>query len=227
VRIASERTVEHARTLAADALEAAAADIEYRGGRFSVVGTDLGIDLFALAGKQADARIHLDSTSSVGGATWPNACHVCEVEIDPGTGGVRVVSYASVNDIGRVISPTIAQGQVDGGAVQGIGQALCEEVRYDAESSQLVTGSFMDYAMPRADSAPMFKTEFDISIPCALNPLGVKGVGELGTIGATPAVMNAVIDALDHAGLGRAAEQIAMPATSERVWQALRALDTA
>ncbi len=227
VRVASERTVEHARTLAAEALEAAAADIEYRGGRFSVVGTDLGIDLFALAGKQADARIHLDSTSSVGGATWPNACHVCEVEIDPGTGGVRVVSYASVNDIGRVISPTIAQGQVDGGAVQGIGQALCEEVLYDAESSQLVTGSFMDYAMPRADSAPMFKTEFDISIPCALNPLGVKGVGELGTIGATPAVMNAVIDALDHAGLGRAAEQIAMPATSERVWQALRTLGTA
>ena len=227
VRVASERTVEHARTLAAEALEAAAADIEYRGGRFSVVGTDLGIDLFALAGKQADARIHLDSTSSVGGATWPNACHVCEVEIDPGTGGVRVVSYASVNDIGRVISPTIAQGQVDGGAVQGIGQALCEEVLYDAESSQLVTGSFMDYAMPRADSAPMFKTEFDISIPCALNPLGVKGVGELGTIGATPAVMNAVIDALDHAGLGRAAEQIAMPATSERVWLALRTLGTA
>jgi carbon-monoxide dehydrogenase large subunit len=224
VRVASERAFDHAKTLAAQALEAAPADIEYRNGRFDVVGTDLGIDLFALAGQQAEERIHLDSTSSVGGATWPNACHVCEVEIDPGTGGVRVVAYASVNDIGRVISPTIAQGQVDGGAVQGIGQALCEEVLYDAESSQLVTGSFMDYAMPRADIAPMFKTEFDISIPCALNPLGVKGVGELGTIGATPAVMNAVIDALDHAGLGRAAERLRMPATPERVWAALRGL---
>ncbi|MEO8924567.1 MAG: xanthine dehydrogenase family protein molybdopterin-binding subunit [Caldimonas sp.] len=222
VRVASQRTVEHAKALAAEALEAAAADIEYRAGRFNVVGTDLGIDLFALAGKQADARIHLDSTSSVGGATWPNACHVCEVEIDPQTGDVRVVSYASVNDIGRVISPTIVRGQVDGGAVQGIGQALFEEVVYDADSSQLVTGSFMDYAMPRAAGLPIFRTEFDTSIPCALNPLGVKGVGELGTIGATPAAMNAVIDALDQAGLGRGAEAIRMPATPERVWLALR-----
>jgi carbon-monoxide dehydrogenase large subunit len=203
VRVASERTVDHAKTLAAEALEAAAADIEYRSGRFNVVGTDLGIDLFELAGRQAGARIHLDSTSSVGGPTWPNACHVCEVEIDPGTGDVRVVDYASVNDIGRVISPTIAQGQVDGGAVQGIGQALCEQVVYDAESSQLVTGSLMDYALPRAEGSPTFRTEFDTSIPCTLNPLGVKGVGELGTIGATPAVMNAVIDALAGAAAGR------------------------
>ena len=132
-----------------------------------------------------------------------------------------MVAYASVNDIGRVVSPTIARGQVDGGAVQGIGQALCEQVVYDAESSQLVTGSFMDYAMPRADVGVVFRTEFDTSIPCLLNALGVKGVGELGTIGATPAVMNAVVDALDHAGLGRAAERVAMPATPERVWRAL------
>ena len=224
VRVASERTVEHARALAGDALEAAPTDIEYRAGRFSVVGTDLGIDLFALAGRQPDARIHLDATSAVGGATWPNACHVCEVEVDPETGDVRVVAYSSVNDIGRVVSPTIARGQVDGGAVQGIGQALCEQMVYDAGSSQLVTGSFMDYAMPRADIAVAFKTEFDTSVPCALNPLGVKGVGELGTIGATPAVMNALIDALDHAGLGRAAEALPMPATPARVWQALQGL---
>jgi carbon-monoxide dehydrogenase large subunit len=225
VRVASERTVDHAKTLAAEALEAAAADIEYRAGRFHVVGTDLGIDLFALARRQAGERIHFDSTSSVGGPTWPNACHVCEVEVDPETGDVRVVSYSSVNDIGRVISPTIARGQVDGGAVQGIGQALCEQLVYDVESSQLVTGSFMDYALPRADGSPMFRTEFDTSIPCALNPLGVKGVGELGTIGATPAVMNALIDALDHAGLGRRAEKIQMPATSQRVWLALQGSD--
>ena len=223
VRVASERTVDHSKALAADALEASAGDIEYRAGRFNVVGTDLGIDLFALAAKQPDARIHLDSASSVGGPTWPNACHVCEVEVDPDDGDVRVVAYSSVNDIGRVVSPTIARGQVDGGAVQGLGQALCEQVVYDADSSQLVTGSFMDYAAPRADLGPMFQTEFDESIPCALNPLGVKGVGELGTIGATPAVMNAVIDALDHAGLGRAAEALQMPATPERVWQLLQA----
>ena len=224
VHVASERTVDHAKALAAEALEAAAGDIEYRAGRYTVVGTDLGIDLFALAGKQPGARIHLDSTSSVGGPTWPNACHVCEVEIDPASGDVRVVAYASVNDIGRVVSPTIATGQVDGGAVQGIGQALCEQMVYDAGSAQLVTGSFMDYAMPRADIAGTFETEFDTSIPCALNPLGVKGVGELGTIGATPAVMNAVIDALDHAGLGREAEKIGMPATPERVWRMLQAV---
>ncbi len=223
VHVASERTVDEGKTLAASALEAAPADIEYRAGRFGVVGTDLGIDLFELAGKQAGGRIHVEATTKAGGPTWPNACHICEVEVDPQTGDVQVVSYASVNDIGRVVSPTIARGQVDGGAVQGIGQALCEEVVYDAESNQLVTGSFMDYAMPRAEGGVNFRTEFDTSIPCALNPLGVKGVGELGTIGATPAVMNALVDALDHAGLGRSAEKLQMPATSERVWRALRA----
>jgi len=224
VRVASERTIEHAKTLAGEALEAAVGDVEYRAGRFSVVGTDVGIDLFALAGKQPAKRIHLDAATTVGGATWPNACHVCEVEVDPETGDVRVASYASVNDIGRVVSPTIARGQVDGGAVQGLGQALGEQVVYDAESHQLVTGSFMDYAVPRADFGASFRTEFDTSVPTALNPLGVKGVGELGTIGATPAAFNAIVDALDHAGLGRGAEKLQMPATPERVWQMLRAL---
>ena len=222
VQVASEQTVDRGRTLAGEALEVAPADIEYRAGRFSVVGTDVGIDLFALAGKQPDRRIHLESSTTAGGPTWPNGCHVCEVEIEPDTGDVKVVSYASVNDIGRVVSPTIVRGQVDGGAVQGLGQALCEQVVYDASSGQLVTGSFMDYAVPRADGSRGFRTEFDTSIPCGLNPLGVKGVGELGTIGATPATMNAVIDALDHAGLGRRAEQLTMPATPERVWQALQ-----
>ena len=222
VQVASEQTVDRGRTLAGEALEVAPADIEYRAGRFSVVGTDVGIDLFALAGKQPDRRIHLESSTTAGGPTWPNGCHVCEVEIEPDTGDVKVVSYASVNDIGRVVSPTIARGQVEGGAVQGIGQALSEQVVYDAASAQLVTGSFMDYAVPRADGSSGFRTEFDTSIPCGLNPLGVKGVGELGTIGATPATMNAVIDALDHAGLGRRAEQLTMPATPERVWQALQ-----
>ena len=221
VSVASKRTVDEAKALAADALEAPAADIEYREGRFTVAGTDLGIGLFDLAARQPETRIHVDSTSSVGGPTWPNACHVCEVEIDPATGAVTVVAYASVNDIGRVVSPVIVRGQVEGGAVQGIGQALCERVAYDAETGQLQSASFMDYAMPNVDGFLGFKTAFDTSIPCTTNPLGVKGVGELGTIGATPAVVNAVIDALDHAGLGAAAEAIQMPVTAERVWRAL------
>jgi carbon-monoxide dehydrogenase large subunit len=213
--------VEHAKELASEALEAAASDIEYRAGRFVVAGTDVGIDLFDLAGRQSEERIFVDASTTAGGPTWPNACHVCEVEIDPDTGAVEIVAYSSVNDIGRVVNPTIARGQVEGGAVQGIGQALCERVVYDPESGQLLTGSFMDYAVPRADVNRLFKTEFDTSVPCLTNPLGVKGVGELGTIGATPAVVNAVIDALDHAGLGRDAERIQMPLTAERVWSAL------
>jgi carbon-monoxide dehydrogenase large subunit len=147
---------------------------------------------------------------------------VCEVEIDPDTGHVDVVSYASVNDIGRVVSPTIASGQIEGGVVQGLGQALTERVVYDSESGQMLTASFQDYAMPRADlCSRFFETRFDTTIPCLTNQLGVKGVGELGTIGATPAVVNAVIDALDHAGVGRAAERLQMPLTAPKVWAAL------
>jgi len=223
VRIASQRTIEQAKQLASETLEAAPADIEYRAGRFGVVGTDLGIDLFELAGKQAEHRIYVDSTSSVGGPTWPNGCHVCEVEVDPDTGHVDVVAYSSVNDIGRVVSPTIVSGQIEGGAVQGIGQALCEAIVYDADSGQMLTASFQDYAMPRADIASsFFKTEFDTSIPCTTNPLGVKGVGELGTIGATPAVVNAVGDALIRAGRAEQAAKLQMPLTPPRVWAALR-----
>ena len=221
VQAASEGTLAHGKDLAADALEASAADIEYRAGRYAVVGTDVGIGLFELAARQPDAQIGFETKSSVGGPSWPNGCHVCEVEVDPDTGHVELMSYASVNDIGRVVSPTIVRGQVEGGAVQGIGQALCESVVYDADSSQLLTGSFMDYAMPRASLGGVFKTEFDTSIPCLTNPLGVKGVGELGTIGATPAFVNAVIDALDHAGQGHAAERMQMPLTAEKVWRAL------
>ena len=222
VRVASERTIEHSKQLAGEALEVAPADIAYREGSFEVVGTDVGIGLFELAGRQAEKRIWLDSTSAVGGPTWPNGCHVCEVEIDPATGHVDVVAYASVNDIGRVVSPVIVGGQIEGGVVQGLGQALCERIVHDLGSGQILTASFQDYAMPRADlCSVMFKTEFDTSIPCLTNLLGVKGVGELGTIGATPAAVNAVIDALDHAGLGRDAERIQMPMTAPRVWRAL------
>jgi carbon-monoxide dehydrogenase large subunit len=222
VQVASRRTVDTGRQLAADALEAPVGDVEYREGRFVVAGTDLGIDLFDLAGRQPDARIHVDASHTVSGPSWPNGCHVCEVEIDPATGAVEIVAYASVNDVGRIVSPVIVRGQVEGGAVQGIGQALCEQVVYDRDTGQLLTASFLDYALPRADGFRGFKTEFATSIPCLTNPLGVKGVGELGTIGATPAVVNAVVDALDHAGLGRDAEKVQMPLTAERVWRALQ-----
>ncbi len=222
VHVASERTLEHAKLLAGEALEVAPSDIEYRAGRFNVVGTDLGIGLFELAAKQQGTRITMDGTATAGAPSWPNACHICEVEVDPDTGDVAVVAYASVNDIGRVISPQIVRGQVEGGALQGIGQALCEQVVYDKESGQLLSASLMDYALPRVDMFRAFKTEFDTSVPCRTNVLGAKGVGELGTIGATPAVVNAVIDALADTGLGRAAEKVQMPLTPAAVWRALR-----
>ncbi len=221
VSVAAKKTVDDAKALAADALEAPLGDIEYREGRFSVAGTDLGVGLFELAARQEGGHITATDSASAGGPTWPNGCHVCEVEIDPATGAVAVVAYASVNDIGRVVSPTIVEGQIEGGAVQGIGQALCERVAYDSGTGQLQSASFMDYAMPNADGFLGFKTAFDTSIPCKTNSLGVKGVGELGTIGATPAVVNAVIDALDHAGLGAAAQALQMPVTAEQVWRAL------
>jgi carbon-monoxide dehydrogenase large subunit len=225
VQAASTQTIDESKQLAARALEAPAADIEYRAGRVSVAGTDLAIDLFELAGRQPGARIHVDATNTTAGPSWPSGCHVCEVEIDRATGAVELVAYASVNDIGRVISPVLARGQVEGGVAHGVGQALCEQVVYDEASGQALSASFMDYAVPRVDGFIGMKTEFDPTIPSRSNPLGAKGVGELGTIGATPAVVNAVIDALDHAGLGADAERVQMPLTAERVWRALHARD--
>lgn len=221
VTVGSQKTLALAKSRAAEALEVAEADLEYHAGRFGVAGTDLGVDLFELARRQGTAAMRIESSTTAGAPSWPNGCHVCEVEVDPGTGDVEIAAYASVNDIGRIVSPDIVRGQVEGGAMQGIGQALCERVSYEAESGQMQTASFMDYAMPRVDVFHGFKTAFDTSIPCKTNVLGVKGVGELGTIGATPAVVNAVVDALDSAGLGRDAERIQMPVTAERVWRAL------
>ena len=221
VQVASQRTVDEGKQLAGDALEAPAADIEYAAGRFTVAGTDLGIGLFELAQRQGGGQLVVSALAKAGAPSWPNACHVAEVEIDPDTGEVQVVAYASVNDIGRIVSPTIVKGQVEGGAVQGIGQALCEQIVYDRDTAQLLSASFMDYAMPRVDGFRHFKTAFDESVPCLTNTLGAKGVGELGTIGATPAVVNAVVDALARSGLGRRAEQVQMPLTAEVVWRAL------
>ncbi len=222
MRIGAERTLAKGRALAAQELEAAQADIVYEAGRFSVAGTDLSIGLFDLAARQDGQRIDMDSTSAAAGPSWPNGCHVAEVEIDPASGQVQVVAYASVNDVGRVVNPTIVRGQLDGGAVQGIGQALLEAVVYDAQTGQLLTGSLMDYAAPRADDSPHFKTEMDQRIPSKNNPLGVKGVGELGTIGATPAVVNAVADALARAGRAHLTTALQMPLTPARLWQLMQ-----
>jgi carbon-monoxide dehydrogenase large subunit len=224
VKVAAERTVAKAQDLAARELEAAAGDLEYADGAFAIAGTDRRIDLFELARRQPERRIGLVSTSSVADATWPNACHVCEVEIDPDTGAVEVAGYWSVNDVGRVVNPMIVTGQLEGGAVQGIGQALCEAFVYDPDTGQALTASFLDYAIPRTEMIRHFATAMDESTPCRNNPMGVKGVGELGTIGATPAVVNAVIDALDRAGAGARALSLQMPLTSEKVWRALRGL---
>ncbi|MDR6290999.1 carbon-monoxide dehydrogenase large subunit [Inquilinus ginsengisoli] len=222
IQHASETAVKTGRELAGDALEAASADIEYAEGVFRIAGTDRAIGLFELADRQPDRRIFIDATSKVNGPSWPNGCHICEVEIDPETGVVDIVSYASANDVGRVVNPMIVRGQLDGGAVQGIGQALGEHMVYDEESGQAMTASLMDYTMPRADIIRDFVHVLDQSTPCLNNPLGVKGVGELGTIGATPAVVNAVADALARAGRVDQASLIQMPLTPAKVWQALR-----
>src|SRR4029453_11358139 len=225
VRVAAERTVAKAQDLAASELEAAVGDIEYADGVFAIAGTDRKIDLFELARRQPEKRIALESTSSVADATWPNGCHICEVEIDPETGAVEIVGYWSVNDVGRVVNPMIVTGQLEGGAVQGIGQALCESFVYDPETGQALTASFQDYAIPRTAMIRHFATALDESTPSRNNPMGVKGVGELGTIGATPAVVNAVVDALARAGAQERALAMQMPLTSEKVWRALRSQD--
>ena len=218
VRAGADKAITLGKRLAAKEFEAAEQDIGYAAGSYSVAGTDLHIGIFELAARQGDQRIFVDSTTVVAGPTWPNGCHISEVEIDPQTGHVVVVAYASVNDVGRVVNPMIVRGQLDGGAVQGIGQALCEHMLYDRETGQPVTGSLMDYAAPRADIAPDFRTEMDQSTPCLNNPLGVKGVGELGTIGAGPTVVNAVADALARMGKTAQARQLQMPVTASKLW---------
>ncbi|OWJ67129.1 xanthine dehydrogenase family protein molybdopterin-binding subunit [Inquilinus limosus] len=222
IRHASEQAVDTGRELAGDALEAAAADIEYAEGVFRIAGTDRAIGLFELADRQPDRRIFIDATSTVKGPSWPNGCHICEVELDPETGTVDIVSYVSANDVGRVVNPMIVRGQLDGGAVQGIGQALGERMVYDPETGQVMTATLMDYGVPRADIVRDFVHVLDESTPCLNNPLGVKGVGELGTIGATPAVVNAVADVLARAGHGAAADRLQMPLTPATVWAALQ-----
>jgi carbon-monoxide dehydrogenase large subunit len=216
---ASKQTIDRGRELAGESLEVAGADLVYANGRFSVAGTDLGVGLFDLAAGQPEGRIVIDTKQTVGGPSWPNSCHVCELEVDPDTGAVQLLRYTTLDDVGRVINPMIVAGQVHGGIAQAVGQALLEDTRYDPESGQMLSGSFMDYALPRADDLPNISVHTDESSPCQINPLGAKGVGELGTVGGTPTVINALLDALRPLGV----RHIEMPATPERVWRAIRA----
>ncbi|MCW7544351.1 xanthine dehydrogenase family protein molybdopterin-binding subunit [Aurantimonas litoralis] len=218
VRRASQSLAEKLKKLAADELEAAATDIELEGGEARIVGTDRAIDFAALA---AAAKSD-DDRKAVGEfkqdeATYPNGTHVCEVEIDPETGMTELLSYTICDDFGVTVNPILLAGQIHGGVAQGIGQALIENAVYD-ETGQLVTASFMDYAMPRAWDFPYFDFQTR-NVPSTTNALGIKGAGEAGTIGAAPAVMNAVVDALRPAGVAH----IDMPATPLRVWEALQA----
>src|SRR6266446_3690109 len=221
---AGEKVIEAGKQIAAHVLEAAVADIEFRAGRFVIAGTDRAIGIMELAEKlrsglelpselpqTLDVQLVADGPTSA----FPNGCHIAEVEVDPDTGMVDVVRYAFVNDFGTVINPLLVNGQAHGGIVQGIGQALREHTIYD-EQGQLLTGSYMDYALPRADDAPLFTHQFH-PVPATTNVLGAKGCGEAGCAGALPSVMNALVDALSEYGI----EHIDMPATPERVWRAI------
>ena len=209
--------IQRGKELAARKLEAAAGDIEYAAGVYRIAGTDRSVSLFALAADEPQREIKLSAAATASGQTWPNGCQAAEIEIDLDTGAAHLVRMVAVDDIGTVINPMIAHGQIHGGMVQGIGQALLENVVYDRETGQLLTGSFLDYAMPRASHIPSLSTQFDESLPTAFNMLGAKGVGESGTHGAIPAVVNAVIDALKPHGI----THLDMPLTSEKIWRAI------
>jgi carbon-monoxide dehydrogenase large subunit len=220
-----DAVIEKGRIAASHLLEAAVADIEFADGGFRVAGTDRTVGLIELAAvlrtmidRPADMPDSLDSEEEYAAPDqfFPNGCHVCELEIDPETGAVRVDRYTAVDDVGIVVNPMIVHGQVHGGVVQGLGQALGEHIVYGADG-QLLTGSFMDYAMPRADEQPQLAVDFH-EVPCTTNPLGVKGVGEAGMVGALPVVMNAIADVL--ARHGRRVD-FDLPATPEKLWRAL------
>ena len=209
--------------LAAELLEAAAADIAFADGSYRVVGTDRTIDLGEVARSAGEAGLGGTAAWQPPIHTFPNGCHVCEIAVDIATGAPTIERYTVVDDFGTVINPLLVEGQVQGGVAQGIGQALLEEAVYDPDSGQLLSGSFMDYAMPRADTAPAIDFSM-LPVPCCTNPMGMKGAGEAGAIGAPPAVINALVNALADLGVSH----IDMPATPQRLWSILdRARKTA
>ncbi len=220
---ACHKIIEKGRKIAAHLLEASEADIEFEAGVFRVKGTDrrktiqeIAFAAYVPASYPADLEPGLEASAFFDppNFTFPSGTYVCEVEVDPETGRVRIEKWVAVDDFGRIINPLIVEGQVHGGLVQGIGQALLEHAVYDRESGQLLTGSFMDYAMPRADDVPSFTVEFAPGSPTPSNTLGAKGAGEAGAIGAPAALMNAIWDAVGT--------RVEMPATPERVWRAIR-----
>ena len=220
ILVTAASVIEKGKQAASEALEAAAADIVFENGRFSIAGTDRGIDILQLA---ADQRTRGGSATQLDAAeiakislhTFPNGCHMAEVEVDPDTGSITVMRYIVCDDVGKAVNPMIVRGQVHGGVAQGFGQAVMEHTAYDPASGQLLSGSLMDYALPRASDLPDIEVEL-IEVPCTSNPLGVKGAGEAGAVGSPPAMINALVDALN----GRPVD---MPATPERVWKLLQA----
>jgi carbon-monoxide dehydrogenase large subunit len=227
LRAAADDVIEKGKKFAAHFMETDAADIEFADGKFTIAGTDKSMPLTQIAA-MSFIPVHIPAELGVGlqgvGAfaaevpSFPNGCHICEVEVDTETGDVTIDRYTVVDDIGTVINPLLAQGQIHGGVVQGVGQALFEDVVHDPESGQLLSGSLMDYGMPRADHMPTINVDFS-PVPSKSNPLGIKGVGEGGTVAGTPAVMNAVVDALAPLGV----KDVKMPATPLHVWQAIQA----
>jgi len=225
LRGAADEVIERGKRFAAHFMEADAADIAFADGAFTIAGTDRSMPIGQVA-QMSFIPMGIPSELGVGlqGAggfssdvpSFPNGCHICEVEIDPETGEVAVDRYTVVDDVGTVINPLLAKGQIQGGVAQGAGQALLEDVVYDRDSGQLLTGTLMDYGIPRADTVPAITIDFS-PVPSMTNPLGAKGVGEGGTVASTPTVMNAILDALAPLGVS----DVPMPATPERIWQAI------
>ncbi len=226
ILVTTDSVIEKGKQAASDMLEAAVADIEFRDGQFAIAGTDRAVDILQLARSQREkaargekaVTLDLAEVADIDFHTFPNGCHMAEVEVDPETGRVELVRYLVCDDFGKAVNPLIVRGQVHGGVAQGLGQAVLERTVYDPDSGQLLSGTFTDYALPRADDLPEIQVEL-LEIPCATNPLGVKGAGEAGAVGSPPAVINAIIDALAEDGVSH----IDMPATPELVWQALAA----
>jgi len=223
---ASALVVEKGKLAASYILESSAADIEFEAGQFTIAGTDRGIGIMELAAKlreshslpsEVPASLDVQHVFDQAPMAYPNGCHVCELEIEPETGHTRIVNYTSVNDFGVVVNPLLVAGQAHGGIVQGIGQILHEQVSY-SEEGQLLSGSFMDYGLPRADDLPSFDVQSH-PVPCTTNPLGAKGCGEAGCAGSLPAVMNALVDALRPLGVNH----LDMPVTPEKLWRAIHA----
>ncbi len=224
IGMASEKIIERAKAKAAELMECAVSDVEFTAGEFRIVGTDRIQSFKAVAAAASEAASQAGQpgfdeaeTFAPEVATFPNGTHVCELEIDRDTGVIDIVDYTVVDDFGRVINPLLLEGQVHGGIAQGIGQALLEYCAYESDSGQLVSASFMDYTMPRADHLPMIRFQRN-EVPCTTNPLGIKGAGEAGAIGAPPAVVNAVVNALAEHGV----RHLDMPITANRIWQILQ-----